>query len=118
MWRHPFDGPAPKTQEARGLQYARDLKALFGPTSTRTHSHNFIGLLWWIWVDNPGEQANWGLVTTSDNAYDGVESTISRGVDPWGFATGGEERNYGNFIGAARVANYGLVEQLDEELKH
>jgi hypothetical protein len=60
-----------------------------------TGMHPFVGLLWWEFADNRREKTNWGRVTLSDNAYDGREAVQAIGKDPWGFPTGGEERDYG-----------------------
>ena len=51
-----------------------------------------------------GEKMNYGLVTFSENAYDGQEAVVARGTDQWGVPTGGEERNYGDFLSAVRAA--------------
>jgi hypothetical protein len=37
------------------------------------------------------------------------------GIDAWGYQTGGEEHNYGNFIGPARAVNFSVMEQLAHE---
>jgi len=55
---------------------------------------------------------NWGLVSLRDNAYDGKEAIRAAGVDPWGYPTGGEERDYGNFLGAVIAANAGVEAML------
>ena len=59
-----------------------------------------------------GEQKNWGLVSLMDNAYDGVEAGMAQGIDAWGYRTGGEEKNYGDFIGPAREVNFSVLERL------
>ncbi len=55
------------------------------------------------------EQTNWGLVSLADNAYDGREASTDAGKDAWGFKTGGEERNYGDFLTDVRNANLQLL---------
>lgn len=87
------------TQAARGALYAADVNHLL------TRTLRCVGLSWWSWADSYGEQANWGLVSLLDNAYDGVEARIASGTDPWGYTTGGEEANYGNFLGPAITAH-------------
>ena len=57
-----------------------------------------VGYDFWSWGDNNAEKTNWGLVTFSDNAYDGKEAAIATGTDPWGFPTGGETTTYGDFL--------------------
>jgi hypothetical protein len=68
--------------------------------------------MWWWWLDMIGEQMNWGLVSLMDNAYDGIEAGMAPGIDAWGYPTGGEEKNYGDFIGPARAMNYSILERL------
>lgn len=67
-------------------------------------------------VDNPAEGLNWGLLTRQDNAYDGKEAIRARGKDPWGFSTGGEERDYGDFLSAVRKTNSEILGRLSQEL--
>jgi hypothetical protein len=64
-----------------------------------------IGFKWWEFADNWNERANWGLVTRRDNAYDGVEARLAVTRRPDGILRGGEERNYGNFLGPVKAAN-------------
>ena len=66
-------------------------------------------------MDSLTERANWGRVSMMDNAYDGVEAGITAGIDAWGYPTGGEEKNYGDFLGPAREMNYSIVERLSNE---
>jgi hypothetical protein len=63
-------------------------------------------------VDNWGEKSNWGLITRRDNAYDGKEAVRAKGADASGYRTGGEDRNYGNFIDAVASANRNIDRQL------
>ncbi len=93
------------TQAARGAYYAADVANLLSTVGASTGTHPYIGLLWWEWHDNFGEQANFGLVSLRDNVYDGAEAIIAAGTDVFGFPVGGEEANYGNFLSAARVAH-------------
>jgi hypothetical protein len=106
-WRHA--GTASRwnvtIQGLRGQQYQRDVQALVNGQAGPTGSKPYVGLMWWAWLDSYGEQMNWGLVSLLDNAYDGQEAVIAAGTDPWGYPTGGEERNYGNFLGIASLAN-------------
>jgi hypothetical protein len=67
-----------------------------------------LGLDWFEWVDKVvgGEKKNFGLVTyTGDNAYDGKEAVVTPGIDLWGYPTGGEDANYGDFLTAVAQAN-------------
>jgi hypothetical protein len=34
-----------------------------------------------------------------------VSAVVAPGTDPWGYPTGGEEKNYGNFLDDVRTAN-------------
>ncbi len=118
LWRAQNEEPANwrlPTQEARGAKYQHDMQFLFDSVSSKTGSHPFLGMLWWTWQDSLAEQKNWGLVSVMDNAYDGVEATMNHGYDAWGFPIGGEERNYGNFMGPARATNYWIMDQLAAE---
>ncbi len=118
-WRHTDSDVASaswylKTQQARGQRYQQRMDALFSRTSSVTGSNPYVGMLWWWWLDMVGEQKNWGLVSLMDNAYDGVEATRTPGVDAWGYRTGGEEKNYGDFIRPARDINFSIVKRLAE----
>ncbi|MGH9471230.1 MAG: hypothetical protein ACRD1M_00660, partial [Terriglobales bacterium] len=75
-------------------------------------SANSIGIQFWAWGDSTGEETNWGLVSFLDNPYDGVSDVVAAGTDAWGFATGGEAANYGNFIGPVTSANQAVVAAL------
>jgi hypothetical protein len=103
------------SQTARAQRYRLDLDHLFSARSLITGSNHYVGMLWWWWLDMINEQKNWGLVSLMDNAYDGVEAGIAKGVDAWGYPTGGEEKNYGDFLGPAREMNYSILERLASE---
>lgn len=105
------------TQAIRGADYARITQQLFqwaggAAAGSLAGSHNFVGDKWWAWSDSNAEKANWGLVTFLDNAYDGKEDTIAAGKDQWGYATGGEAANYGDFMTAAEKANAQIESEL------
>ena len=119
QWRHPTmkDGKARwfvESQEQRGERYRQDVTRLFEARSAGG-THPFIGHLWWAWTDSIPEERNWGVVSLLDNAYDGYEAGKSFGVDAWGYQTGGEERNYGDFITPARAVNFSVSERLANE---
>ena len=63
-------------------------------------------------IDRWREQGNYGLITNMDNAYDGKEAIVAAGTDPWGYVTGGEERDYGNFLGPVTEANAQVYSRL------
>jgi hypothetical protein len=102
------------TQAARAEHYRRDVESLFN-SRTSTGAHPFVGFLWWAWNDSLPEERNWGLVSQMDNAYDGYEAGKTPGTDAWGFSTGGEEHNYGDFLGTVRAVNFSVIEQLANE---
>ena len=104
-----------KTQEERGILYRQEVKRLF-TFATRNGTFPVVGFDWWEYMDKPAEGANWGLVTPNDNAYDGKEDVRARGRDRWGFPTGGEDRNYGDFISAVKNSNLMIDHQLTKEL--
>jgi hypothetical protein len=105
------------SQAARGLQYARDVQALVAGVARPTGSRPYVGLLFWAWSDSLGEGQNWGLVSLLDNAYDGREAVRAVGRDAWGYRTGGEERDYGDFISSVRRANLSALQTIAEEAK-
>jgi len=91
-----FDFP---TQAARGAQYTATLQQLAN-IQGKDGLYPVLGIDWWEWVDQivGGEHANFGLVTDLDNAYDGREDVIPLGKDPWGYTTGGQAADYGDFL--------------------
>ena len=105
----PFDNA---TQEARGTAYAAYLQRLLNWRSAVDGINHVMGIDWWAWTDSAGEGSNFGLVSLKDNAYDGAEAIIAAGTDPWGYTTGGEAGNYGNFLGAVTVAHAGIEANL------
>jgi hypothetical protein len=115
LFRYP--ARALPTQAVRGEFYEKTLTRLFDAKVTRTGTHPFVGLQWWEFHDNFGEKANWGLVTLSDNAYDGKEAVRAHGKDPWGFKIGGEERDYGDFLSAVVRMNRDVLVRLRGELE-
>jgi hypothetical protein len=104
-----------QTQGERAKAYARQVENLWNIKGKPSGSHPFVGLLWWEFHDNVGESSNWGLVSLLDNAYDGREAVRGRGRDEWGFPTGGEERDYGDFLSVIRATNQNCLIQLFEE---
>lgn len=108
------------TQEARAQAYARDLQSFYSATGSNG-DHYMLGIDWWELADGTtSEHNNWGLISNKDNAYDGVEDVIAAGKDQWGFATGGEARNYGDFLTGVTQTNNTMLKQLitDELATH
>lgn len=118
QWRHTKrpEGSSwfTDSQAARAERYRRDVEWLFNSRAA-TGAHPFVGHLWWAWTDSLTEERNWGVVSLMDNAYDGYEAGRTLGTDAWGFATGGEERNYGDFLGPVRTENFSVIERLTNE---
>jgi hypothetical protein len=104
------------TQAERGQYYQKNVTQLFETAVPATGSYPFVGFQWWEFADNWREKLNWGLVTLSDNAYDGKEAMIATGKDQWGFPVGGEERDYGDVISWVKKANFGVLIRLHDEL--
>jgi len=104
------------TQPARAQQYASDLEAFFSVKGSK--GDNFIlGIDWWELSDgNAYEKTNWGLITRNDNAYDGKEAVRGPGTDQWGLHTGGEDRDYGDFLSGVRATNFEIQERLARDL--
>jgi O-antigen ligase len=115
LWRYAHhDATGPSTQRERARKYARQLSFLFNATSSGIKP--IVGLKWWAWEDSWGEKTNWGLTSFLDNAYDGKEAVRAPGKDRGGYQTGGEERNYGDFITEVSRANARLIDSLREEI--
>ncbi|PYQ16188.1 MAG: hypothetical protein DMF80_06195 [Acidobacteria bacterium] len=117
LWRYPVPREQPpwppqaSNQEDRGRLYAQKMDLLFGARSG-AGPYVVAGMKFWSYGDHWGEKMNFGLVTFSENAYDGREAVAARGTDPWAYPTGGEERSYGDFLSAVRNANLRVQEQL------
>ena len=75
-----------------------------------------VGINWWELVDNQSEHTNWGLISRRDNAYDGTEAVRAIGRDPWGFPTGGEENDYGDFLTNVRQTNAEVAQEFRRQL--
>jgi hypothetical protein len=101
----PYAAPNFATQVQRGSHYANVDIPSFLNAQGASGDYYVIGFDWWELIDNPSEQTNWGLISRKDNAYDGKEAVMATGTDPWGFRTGGEDRNYGNFLSYVTTAN-------------
>jgi hypothetical protein len=96
------------TQAARGQAYATQLGTvvdLKGPDGI----YFVIDFDIFAWTDKLGESANFGLVSSLDNAYDGFEDQIAIGYDSWGFKTGGEAGNYRDFITPVSHADFNAL---------
>ena len=99
------------TQAERGQAYARYVQTLLQLKGS-DGTYPVMGFSWWALADNFSEKANYGLVTTRDNAYNGQEAVTRYGVDPWGYRVGGEGANYGNSISGIQNANLTTLRAL------
>ncbi|MGH9474896.1 MAG: Ig domain-containing protein [Terriglobales bacterium] len=114
---HRSPGESYATQADRGAAYTSQVEGDFAYTGSSAAgglagSQNVVGSKYWAWEDSSGEKRNWGLITLLDNPYDGVADTIAKGRDAWGYPTGGETSNYGNFIGSVTQANHAVIRSL------
>ncbi len=105
------------TQAQRGAALESMVSGLVNAKDTATGTYHIVGFQWWDMFDMNGEQLNWGLITPLDNPYDGRSATTkgiknSYGKDQWGYRTGGEKGNYGNFIDRVKSANDGVYQSL------
>jgi hypothetical protein len=109
---YPSYGADYPTQETRGLHYNSDLSVLYNAKATNG-DHPILGIDVWSLTDSGrGESTNWGLISNRDNAYDGKAAIVGQGTDRWGFPTGGEDRNYGNFLDEVTQTNLNTVKQF------
>jgi hypothetical protein len=119
LWRYPYKQevtPVLTTQEERGRTYQTRVTNDF-TASTSSGVKPIIGIKLWSLTDSWGEKGNWGLVSFLDNPYDGKAAVRAEGKDPWGYPTGGEERDYGDFITAVRQTHAFVTQRLRQELE-
>jgi hypothetical protein len=94
------------TQALRGAAFVSSVQNSLAARSGGVNP--YLGNLWWQYGDNSAEQANWGLVTLKDNAYDGHEAvtgSVACSPPTSAYTCGGESGNYGNVISSVIVAN-------------
>jgi hypothetical protein len=92
-------------QAARGQAWFDEAQALF-TTPSFNGTIQVVGLNFWNWQDF--QNLNQGLVTLSDNAYDGSETvtgTVPCSPPTQTLACGKEAANYGDAISHIRAAN-------------
>jgi hypothetical protein len=107
-----YGAPDFGTQSARASHYATvDLPAFLNAQGANG-DYYVLGIDWWELIDNPGEHMNWGLMTGNDNAYDGREAIIAPGADSWGYPTGGEAANYGDFLDTVLSENLTVLRTI------
>ena len=102
------------TQELRGEKYYDYIGDLFD--LQQDGDYIIAGIMWWQWCGKTksGENMNFGFQTKKDNLYDGSECTIAAGTDPWGYATGGESSDYGDFITKYKQRNQEIDQAIRE----
>ena len=102
-----------KTQEGRGQSYYNGVTPYATSAYSANNSRPYVGVVWWQYLDNWGEKDNWGLVSLSDNAYDGHESTTARvacSAPLQAFQCGGEEQNHGDAISWIKNAHQKIMQ--------
>jgi hypothetical protein len=100
-----YSGVVFNTQTQRGQKYEDVLRGCLTLLDSTYKSNHCVGFKWWQYFDQRGELANWGLVTPRDNPYDGSSATKKIAVDKYGYPTGGERADYGDFISHVIKAN-------------
>jgi len=110
------------TQQLRGQNYLNTVTTYPTASYTANGSRPYVGLLWWQYLDNWSEKLNWGLVSLSDNAYDGHESVTGLGgigvpsvpcsppLDL--YLCGGEQKNYGDVISYVTRAHQQIMQAV------
>jgi hypothetical protein len=98
------------TQAGRGKAYQTMMNGLVNTKTTATGTYPVIGSFWWDMYD--GQHSNEGLCTRSDNAYNGHDAVIATGTDQWGYSTGGEAANYGDFLDSVTAANNSAISSM------
>jgi hypothetical protein len=97
--------PCSDTQVGRGQQYLTFAKSYFNDNVGADGYGFVVGVEFWRWVDDLVERQNFGIVTNNDNLYDGVEDTTAKGVDPLGYVTTPETKNFGDFVSNVKTGN-------------
>jgi hypothetical protein len=111
--QHSLNDNIATTQGGRGTAYQQMLSQIVNAKDSTTGTYHIVGFYWWDMFDMNSEGLNWGLLSVNDNPYDGCSATIAGcGLDQWGYRTGGERANYGDFISAVKNANWNLVQEL------
>lgn len=112
------------TQAARGQAYMDAVSKYPNAAYTANGSRPYVGVFWWEYTDNVGQQSNWGLVSSSDNAYDGNEAvkgsgatgvrSISCSAPLNALKCGGEQRNYGDVISEVKSAHGQIMDGVQK----
>ena len=94
-------------QALRGAAMATDINTALTGRGSGGRSHQMLGIKFWAYSDTTGEGTNYGLVSPSDNAYDGAEATSGThacSIPLQSYNCGGEAANYGDAVTAVRNA--------------
>ena len=111
--------PAYSTQAQRGAGYQAMVTLMVNAKTTAYGSYPIVGFDWWDLYDMDSQQANWGLLTPLDNPYDGKSATIAgNGNDQWGYPTGKQKANYGNFVDSVGRANRDIYGSMSHGSEH
>jgi len=102
-------------QNVRAVQFNTDITDLWNYQSS-AGNYQWVGFDWWAFLSfNFWEHQNFGLVSWRDNAYDGhedVSGSVSCSAPISSYTCGGEQHNYGNFLGPATLTNNWADTQL------
>jgi hypothetical protein len=107
-----------RTQEERGQAYYNVVTAYPEVAYSASGDRAYVGILWWQYLDNWGEKNDWGLVTLSDNAYDGKEaragSNLGVPCSPplANYRCGSERGNYGDVVSWVTSAHAQIQQAL------
>lgn len=103
------------TQASRSSQFSTDVN-LFENAQGTNSDYYVIGYEWWQWQDaNNREGYNEGLVSNSDNAYDGhedVTGSVACSAPISASTCGGEPGNEGDFIDTVRTTNNSIYSAI------
>lgn len=104
------------TQTGRGQAYASQLNSLIHLRAL-DEDYFVVDFDIFAWTDKRSEKGNFGLVSNLDNAYDGQQDVAKRAYDSWGYLTGGEASDYGDFIDSVRRANLNALQAVHDQLE-
>ena len=97
------------TQLERGQAYATELELRRASFYTANGALPFMGMNSFSFLDSAAQNANFGLVTLLDNAYNGVESvtgSVTCSAPLQAYTCGGEAGNYGDYTDCVTQANF------------
>jgi hypothetical protein len=110
-----------KTQEERGQSYFDVVTRYPGVSYSASGVRPYVGVVWWQYLDNWSERNDWGLVSLSDNAYDGKEARATGSDSNHGvpcspplstYKCGGEKRDYGDVVSWVTSAHRQIQQML------